>query len=212
MIELVQGSAEWHAARCGSLGASCVHEVVARLKSGDFGASRANRMAALIVERLTNIPEETYQSWEMREGKEREPDARLAYEFYAGVTVTQVGLVRHPRMAGSHASPDGLVGDDGLTEIKCPQPAEHLRILLSGAIKAEYVTQMQWQLACTGRAWCDFCSYNPRFPEAMRLFVQRVPRDPTRIEELEALVSGFLIEVDAKVRKLRELYDFREAA
>lgn len=205
MIELIQGSAEWHQARCGSLGASCVHEVVAKTKTG-FSASRANRMACLIVERLTGIPQDSYQNQAMLDGIEREPDARIAYEFYADAEVAQVGLVCHPTLDGTHASPDGLVGDDGLVEIKCPQPAAHLATLLGSPIPDKYVTQMLWQMRCADRAWCDFASYNPQFPEAMRLLVKRVYRDDKAIADIETLVSGFLIELEEKERKLRELY------
>lgn len=205
LAALDQRSEEWLQARVGSLGASVVHEVVARTKSG-YSASRANRMASLIVERLTGRPQETYQNAAMLHGIETEPEARALYEFMSGSDVVAVGLIRHPKIKGTHASPDGLVGDIGMLEIKCPQPAQHLDTLLGEKIADKYQIQMQWQMRCADRAWADFVSYSPAFPEAMRLFVQRVHRDDKRIAELEAEIVSFLDEVDKKVAALNERY------
>lgn len=199
-----QRSSEWYAARCGSLGASSLHEAVARTKSG-YSASRANLLARLAVERLTGAPQETYQNAAMQHGIDTEPDARSAYAFYHDVNVEEIGIVPHPSIAGTHASPDGLVGDDGLVEIKCPNSATHLDFLLTGAIPDKYVVQMLWQMACTGRKWCDFASYDPRFPEELRLRVKRLPRDNTRIAELEYEASSFLGELEAKLASLRSM-------
>jgi putative phage-type endonuclease len=199
--DLSQRSEEWKTARVGSLGASCVHEVVARTKSG-WGASRQNRLAALVVERLTGQPQDTYMNAAMQQGIDLEPAARAAYAFDKDVDVVEVGLVRHPTIDKTHASPDGLVGDDGLVEIKCPQPAAHLATLLHGDIPDKYETQMQWQMACTTRQWCDFASYNPAFPEHLRLYVRRIMRDDTLIAELEKQVTLFLDQVAAAVSEL----------
>lgn len=206
VLDLVQGSDEWRAARAGSLGASALHEAVARTKSG-YAASRANRMATMVIERLTGQPQDTYQNAAMLHGIETEPEARLAYEFWTNAKVVQVGMVLHPDIGGTHASPDGLVGEDGLLEIKCPQPAQHLSTLLGEPIPDKYMVQMLWQMRCCGRPWCDFVSYNPAFPESMKLHVQRVERDDKRISELENEVVPFLREVDAKVEALRSKYD-----
>ena len=211
VIDCVQGSPEWHAARCGSLGASALHEAVAKTKAG-WGASRANRMATLIIERLTGIPQDVYQNAAMLHGIETEPEARAAYCFYRDVEVEQVGLVLHPTLSGTHASPDGLVGSDGLLEVKCPQPAAHLATLLGDPPQGKYLIQMQWQMACTGRKWTDFVSYSPSFPESMKLHVQRVKRDDKTIEQLEKDVALFLKEVDDKVAALRSQYETSEAA
>lgn len=199
-----QGTEEWRLARCGSLGASSLHEVIARTKSG-WGASRANLRARLVAERLTGFPQDTYMNDAMRWGVEVEPQARDAYSFYQDVEVMQIGLIRHPAIAGTHASPDGLVSDDGLVEIKCPNTATHIETLLTKSIADKYVVQMQWQLACTGREWCDFVSFDPRMPEDLRLFVRRVERDDKRIAELEALVRDFLREVDDTLAALTGL-------
>lgn len=204
-LDLQQGSPEWIAARVGSLGASRVAEALAKTKTG-WGASRANLLAELVAERLTGAAAAGFTNAAMQWGNDKEPDARSAYEFMADVDVALVGIVRHPSIAGTHASPDGLVGDDGLVEIKCPNTATHIDTLLGQKVPAKYVTQMQWQMACTGRRWCDFVSYDPRMPEAMRLFVRRVERDAAAIAQLEADVAAFLGELDAKVAELQALF------
>lgn len=211
--ELRQGTPEWHAARCGSLGASSVHEALAKTKTG-WGASRANVMSRLIVERLTGIPQDTYTNAAMQHGVDTEPEARAAYQFEAGVLVKQVGLIKHPGIGGTHASPDGLIGGDGLLEIKCPSTTTHLDCLLGEAIPSKYLTQMQWQLCCTGRAWCDYVSFDPRVPENMRLHIQRVKRDDRLIAELETQVREFLLELSKKLAALTARYGapIKEAA
>jgi len=204
-----QRSPEWYAARCGKVTASRVADLIARTKSG-WGASRANYAAELVAERLSGIPFEGFCNGAMRHGIETEPEAREAYCFRLDVDVAEAGFVDHPTITMSGASPDGFVGDDGLVEIKCPQPATHIATLLGQKVPEKYVTQIQWQLACTGRKWCDFASYDPRFPEAMRLFVQRIERDDAEIRRLEALVIDFLGEVDETVTTLRGLYEPRQ--
>ena len=210
-IALVQGTDEWRAARAGSLGASTLHEVVAKTKTG-WSTSRANRMASLLIERLTGVPQDTYVNAAMQHGIDTEPEARAAYSFRTDAEVDEVGLLPHPNIARTHASPDGLVGSEGLVEIKCGQPATHLDYLLGGSIPGKYLIQMQWQLRCADRGWCDFVSYSPHFPERMRLFVQRVQRDDRHIAELESAVRDFLSELDAKLAQLTTLYGERKAA
>lgn len=206
-----QGSAEWLAARAISLGASEVPDAIAKTKTG-WGASRANVMASKIIGRLTGQSPETFTNAAMQWGTQTEPHARAAYEFMRDVDVTLVGLVKHPEIAGSHASPDGLVGSDGLIEIKCPNSATHIETLLSQEIAGRYVTQIQWQLACTGRAWCDFVSFDPRMPGSMQIYVQRVERDQKRIDELEGLVREFIAELEFKIKALRDAYEPMEQA
>lgn len=198
-----QGTQEWRDARCGSLGASQVADALARTKSG-FGASRANVMSALIVERLTGAPTEMYVNDAMRRGTEKEPDARLAYEFAYGVMVEQVGLFRHPSIVGSHASPDGLVGQDGSVEIKAPNTATHIDTLLSDSVPDKYVKQIQWQMAATGRLWTDFVSFDDRVPPEMRLYVKRLERDDAKIAEMEHEIVAFISELNAKLDQLQK--------
>jgi putative phage-type endonuclease len=201
-----QRSEEWFAERLGKVTASRVADIVARTKTG-YATSRANYMAQLVAERLTGTVLESYTNAAMQWGTDHEPEARLNYEFMQNVTVEEVGFVPHPTIGDAGASPDGLVGEDGLVEIKAPLTATHIETLLTAAVPTRYVTQIQWQLACTGRAWCDFVSYDPRLPESMRLFIQRVPRSPGRIHELEVEVVDFLNELRLTVHRLRTKYE-----
>lgn len=202
--QLIQGSDEWRRARAGSVGASSIADLMAKTKAG-WGASRANLMARIIAERLTGEPQEMFINAAMAHGTETEPMARTAYAFMQDAEVTEVGLVLHPTIKGAHASPDGLVGADGLVEIKCPQSATHIDTLLSGEVADRYVKQMMFQIACTGRAWCDFVSYDPRLPGDLQLFVKRFPRDDAMIAEIEEAVAFFIIETEAKMRRLEGL-------
>jgi putative phage-type endonuclease len=209
--EIIQGSDEWKALRLGKVTASRVSDVVARTKTG-YGAGRANYMAQLIAERLTGTVAEAYTNAAMIHGTECEPEARAAFEFYQGVTVNEVAFVPHPKIDQAGCSPDGLVGDDGLVEIKCPNTATHLDTLLGQAVPSKYEVQMQFQMACTGRKWCDFVSYDPRMPENMRLFIKRLPRDDKRIAELESEIASFLLEMAVKLSELNSIYGEKEAA
>lgn len=202
---IAQGSPEWFAVRCGKVTASRVADVIAKTKTG-YGASRANYAAELIAERLTQTTAPSFTNAAMQWGTDQEPHARAAYSFLHDVDVEEIAFVDHPEIAMSGASPDGLVGLDGLVEFKCPNTATHLDTLLSETVPGKYITQMQWQMACTGRAWCDFASFDPRLPPSMQLFVKRVERDPSLILDLETEVSAFLAEIDAKVAALTERY------
>lgn len=202
MIE--QGSPEWFAARCGKATASKISDIIAKTKSGP-SASRRNYEAQLVAERLTGAVAESFTSGAMQWGTDTEPQARSAYGFQYGVEVDQIAFVDHPKIAMSGASPDGLVGDEGLLEIKCPQTATHIDMLLTGKIDGKYITQMQWQMACTGRKWCDFVSFDPRLPVDLQLFCKRVERDQATIIHLETEVSAFLREVSDKVSALQAL-------
>lgn len=202
MSDAAQGSDEWFRERLGKVTASRVADVIAQTKTG-WGASRANYMAELIAERLTGKTADSYINAAMQWGIETEAEARAAYAYYADAEVQEVGFVPHPTIAMSGASPDGLVGDVGLVEFKCPNTATHLDTLLGEAIAGKYITQVQYQMACCpGRQWCDWVSYDPRLPEKMRLFVKRVPRDDTVIAQQEKLVRGFLSELDQKITAL----------
>ena len=204
-IVSLQGTPEWIAARIGKVTASRISDMMAKTKSG-WGASRKNYAAELLAERLTAQAAEGYVSFEMKRGIELEPEARAAYEWYRDETVELTGFVAHPRIALSGASPDGLVGKDGLVEFKCPNTATHVATLLGGEISNDYILQCQFQMACTGRKWDDWVSYDPRLPEHMRLFVRRVPRDEEKIAEIEREVQAFIAEIDETVNKLAALY------
>ena len=196
-----QKSPEWFAARLGKATGSRIAEIVAKTKSGD-SASRGNYMAQLVIERLTNKQEESYSNDFMDWGNLQEPFARAAYEAATNVLVDGVAWITHPRIEMSGASPDGLVGDDGLVEIKCPKTATHIETLLSKTVPGKYNIQMQWQMACTDRSWCDFVSFDPRMPDVLQMFLKRVPRDDALIKTLENEVIKFLKEVDSKLEQL----------
>lgn len=200
-----QQTNEWFAARLGKVTASRVADIIAKTKSG-YSTSRANYMAELICERLTGSRGDFYKNAAMEWGTATEPQARAAYEAVAGVLVEEVGFVPHSTITMAGASPDGLVGADGLVEIKCPITATHIDTLLGCTVPSKYNTQMQWQMACTGRQWCDFVSYDPRLPEHMQLFIHRVPRDENFIQELIKEINTFLDELDGKIDELNKNY------
>lgn len=205
VIECKQGTPEWLAARAGKVTASRISAVMATVKSGE-AATRRDYRAELVVERLTGLPtEDGYTNALMQWGTEQEPFARAAYEIRKDVMVSRVGFVIHPHIPLAGASPDGLVGTDGLVEIKCPKTATHLSYILDNSVPNTYYNQMQWQMACTEREWCDFVSYDPRMPEHLQLFVVRCNRDQTWITAMEVAVECFLTEVNAIVRTLERV-------
>lgn len=203
MSNVIQGSPEWFAQRLGKVTASRLVDVLAKVKVGE-AAARANYRAELVAERLTGKAAEGFTNAAMKWGTECEPLARAAYEAEFGLLVVETGMVPHPTIPMTGASPDGLVSVDGLIEIKCPETKGHIETLLSKSAPAKYIPQMQWQMACTGRAWCDFVSFDPRMPADMQMFVVRVLRDDNLIREYEAEVTDFLAEVASTVEQLRE--------
>ena len=212
MIETMdQRSEEWFAIRIGKVTASRVSDVLAKTKSG-YSASRDNYMAQLVCERLTGQKAEGFTNASMQWGTETEPLARAAYEALKDVLVDEVGFVPHPTIQMAGASPDGLVEQDGLIEIKCPNTATHIDTLLSDSVPTKYFTQMQFQLACTGRKWCDFVSFDNRLPEELQLFVKRVPRDETYIKLMEAEIVQFIAELDDKINKLMKVKNVKKDA
>lgn len=202
--KVVQGSVEWMESRLGRVTASRLTDVLAKLKTGE-AAARANYRAELVAERLTGKSAESFSNAAMKWGTDCEPLARAAYEAEFGVLVDEVAMIPHPAIEWAGASPDGLVGSDGLLEIKCPSTKTHIDTLLSGEAPSQYLPQMFWQMACTGRAWCDFVSFDPRLPADMQMFVQRVPRDDELIARYEQEVIVFLSEVGDTILRLTQL-------
>lgn len=196
-----QKTEEWFAARLGKVTASRIKDVLA----GKTTAARRNYMAQLVIERMTQHKPDAFTNAAMQWGTDQEPFARAAYEARNGVLVDETGLVDHPVIPNSGASPDGLIGDDGLLEIKCPNSATHMETLLSRKPDSDYIAQMQWQMACTGRAWCDFVSFDPRMPENLQLCIIRVNRDAKQIETLEKEVIKFLAEVENQITQLKAI-------
>lgn len=202
-MTIEQGSDQWLQMRLGKLTASRMADVLATTKSGP-SASRKNYLAQLVAERLTGEIAESFTNGSMAWGIENEPLARAEYEIRTDRNVDQVAFIDHPEIAWCGASPDGVMVD-GLVEIKAPNTATHIEYLLGGKPPAKYVPQMLLQLACSGHAWCDFVSYDPRMPQQHRLFVVRF--EPTReeIEAVEAAARLFLAEVQETIDRLNSL-------
>jgi putative phage-type endonuclease len=205
--DIPQGTDAWLQVRLGKATASRMADITARTKTG-WGASRANYAAQLVCERLTGLPQDSFTNAAMQWGKDHEDEARAAYQIHALCEVREIGFADHPTIPMAGASPDGLVAESGLVEFKCPNTATHLQTLLGQGFGDKYVKQALWQMACLpGREWCDLVSYDPRLPESMRLFVQRIERDDAAVASLEAHVIDFLGEVDETVAQLRARYE-----
>ena len=193
-----QGTEEWLKIRLGKVTASGVADVLAKTKTG-VSASRANYLIKLAIQRTTGQIEEGFTNDAMQWGKDHEAQARVAYEVVSGNFVDQVGFVEHPSIKWFGCSPDGLINNNGLVEIKCPNSATHWSYIKDDGPPTKYYIQMQAQMACTEREWCDFVSFDPRMPERSRLFIKRVDREDEYIAEMEAEVKKFLDEVAVEV-------------
>ena len=229
MTEIIQGSPEWLAMRCGFATASRFKDILAQTKSGGYSTSRRNYMAQLVVERLTGTVQPSYTNDAMKWGTEHEEEARQAYEERIGQLVHTVPFVKHPLIEWVGCSPDALVdvdstfipgaiddGGDGIAkigaaEIKCPhESAIHIERLTSG-MEDSHLPQIQGLLWITGRSWCDFVSYDPRMPDPLKLYVQRVDRDEKMIHSLNFAVCSFLSEVQNKIDELHALAESRQS-
>lgn len=204
MAEIIQGSDEWFAMRVGKVTASRISDIMAKGRNGEKSATREKYKAELICERLTGTKTEGFTTQSMADGVERESVARSLYEAKFGVFVDEVAFVDHPTIPMSGASPDGIVAEDGLIEIKSPQAQAHLKHFKDGA-PSNYLYQMYWQMACTGKKWCDFVSYQPYFPDYLQLVVKRYHRDDEEIQRIESEVMKFLSEVNEEVNKLEKV-------
>ena len=199
---MIQGSQEWHESRIGMVTASRISDVVA----GGRGATRAAYMNEIITTMLTGVQNDytnPYIEW----GIEHEPKARQLYELLHGVEVEEVGFIKHPSIERTGASPDGLVGDHGMVEIKCPASKTHSQFLIDQKINRKYQLQMLWQMECTGRKWCDFVSYDPRFPAELQLSVKRVEFDEVEALQTREKVVSFVEEMEqllAQIEQIRE--------
>ncbi len=196
-----QGSLEWLAARAGRVTASCFHNVMATVKVGEASKRRDYRWQ-LVTERLTGQPCEGYTNAAMAWGHEQESFAREAYEAETGELVQQTGLILWPDCEWVGCSPDGLIGEDGGIEIKCPYNSVIHVETLEGGMPSEHRWQVQGAMWVTDRAWWDFVSFDPRMPEKLQLYVERIKRDDACIEKLAAGVVRFLGEVDAMHQRL----------
>lgn len=211
LIDVEQGSADWIKMRVGCVTGSRVADVIAKRKRGEGElAVRYNYKGEVLTEQLTGRATEHFVSREMKWGIENEIFARTAYELHVGEvkqfgqdivtdidTVERAGFALHDRIKFFGASPDAFVGDEGLAEFKCPNTETHIGYILAGVVPAEYQPQMLAEMACTGRKWCDFVSFDPRLPKRLQLFIRRFERDEARIAAMEHEVEVFLAEVDA---------------
>jgi len=200
---MLQRSDEWFKARLGKVTASKISDAIAKLKSGEPAATRRNYMAQLLCERLTGKASESYTNSAMQWGVDNEDKAREMYQFISGNDVQEIGFVDHPTIKMSGASPDGLIGDDGLIEIKCPNTATHIDYINSGTVPAEYKNQMLFQMSCTNRKWCDFVSYDPRLPGNLQLFIIRYDLDKDQEKIILDGINNFLSELYETEKKLR---------
>ena len=203
--KFIQGSQEWHTFRLGKVSGSRVKDVMAKGRGKEPSATRRNYMMELLCERLTGNPAgaDLSRNAAVQRGVELEPLARASYEVSAGVMVAETGCFSHQSIDWFIASPDGLVGDAGLIECKCPNTATHVATLQSGRHDAQYEWQMLAQMACTGRAWVDFVSFDDRLPEPLQYACFRFERDDSRINDMEAEIRAFLEELAELERDMR---------
>lgn len=197
-----QGSQEWFEARLGKVTASKIKDVMSKGRGNAESKTRRSYLIQLLSERLTNEVQESYQNTAMQWGADQEPNARECYEFEHNLTVGQVGFVDHPVIENYGASPDGMVGINGLIEIKCPNTSTHLEWKIAGVVPSEHIKQIQAQLDCTGRQWCDFVSYDPRLPVNIQMFVIRIDRDNDLISEIQEAVKTINSDVVSLIEKL----------
>lgn len=202
----LQRNANWYADRCGKVTASPILKVYKKLKSGGYSAERETYFYQVLGEVLTGVPAGSGKSVAMQRGIDKEAEARDAYQRKTNYPVIEAPFVPHPTITGSGASPDGFVGDEGLVEIKCPTAATTSKVLLTDYLDETYAAQIQWQLACTERQWCDYVVYDDRMPEHLRLYVRRINRDDALIADVEKEVFKFLDEIDAAVVSLNRKY------
>jgi len=200
-----QGSDEWQSIRAGKVTASKITDIMAKLKSGKPSAGRTTYMGQLIAERLTGVNSDSFSNAAMQWGIETEPQARAAYEFLNDVEVEQIAFMDHPTIEFAGMSPDGLVGDDGLWEAKCPNTATHIDYLVTKKFPKKYIDQVQWQMACSGRKWADLMSFDPRMPEHLNKLIIRVERDDAYIEKMAVEVIKFNSEIESKIKLLEEM-------
>lgn len=205
IIAVEQQTAEWLEMRKGRVTASRVCDVMDFLKKGGESAKRRAYRNELVMEMMTGKTPNHFVTDEMMWGTEQEPYARAAYEMRCDVMTDAGQFAVHDVIPRFGASPDGYVGDDGLLEIKCPSTTTHIGWLLAGVVPEEYQLQMLAEMACTGRQWCDFVSFDSRMPKDLQLFVKRFPRDDARIKDMEEMILLFLGDVDEILARLKEI-------
>ncbi len=197
--ECQQGSPEWYAVRLGKCTASCFSDATSSGRGKSPSITRKNYMIKLIAERMTGLPQESFSNKAMEWGSDTEQEAREYYEALNGVSVRQVGFIERNEDVGG--SPDGLVGEPGMLEIKCPYSSTHLRWILAGKMPADHFKQVQGNLWVAEREWCDFISYDSRVHQRP-YFCRRVYRDEDCIKELNIGITMFVTDMQEMMDKL----------
>lgn len=203
--EMEQRTAQWFQARLGKVTASNVYNVLSKTAKGTPKSKYEDYKIKLMTERLTGEISQSYPTPAMQWGIEHEEEALKEYAFIYDTEVTRCGFIQHPTINMAGASPDGLIGENGLIEVKCPQSPNHLRFFIDDNIKPEYHAQMQFQMACTERQWCDFISYDPRFAgdsSYLRMKIKRIYRDDKQIEQINQAVEAFLAEIEQEIQRI----------
>lgn len=199
-----QGTPEWRASRCGRATGSKASAILAKVKSGE-AATRADYRVQLALERLLGEPcDDDFTSRDIQNGIEREPFARMAYETRTGLFVQEAGFAYWEKLMVG-CSVDGFTEQgkkEGFVEIKCPKSKTHLEYLTANRLPPVYRPQVLHNFLVTGKEFCDFISFDPKMPEKLQLFVFRVERDEAEIQEYEAELRQFLMEVDATHKQL----------
>jgi YqaJ-like viral recombinase domain len=206
IINVEQLSMGWFQAHCGVVSASYMKNVLDFTQKGAPGASRKTYLRTKVAELLTGVVlQDNFVSQEMLDGIERESDARAAYEVENGVMVELIGFALHDDINRFGCSPDGLVVEDGMVQIKCPKAGTHVQWILDGVVPEEHIPQMNAELAVTGRTWSDFVSFHPHVPKALRLMTIRHEPKPEELRATEAAAVAFLKEIYEIVDRLRAI-------
>jgi predicted phage-related endonuclease len=213
VVDVVQRTPEWFAARCGRLTGTGAADMLATIRSGEAAARRDLRLR-LVVERLTQRPQDEhgYVSADMQWGLDHERDARHEYEALTGEVVHEIGFLAHPDLPVGCSLDGAVAGGAGIVEIKCPRSAQHLRTLRASGVLPEYLPQVHHNLWVSGAQWCDFVSFDPRFPDALRVVVARVAMTPAERYSYELIVRRFLSEVDSELAEVQTLLQSKVGA
>lgn len=200
-----QGSSRWLFERVGHITASRFEDAIAKLKSGKYSAARETYKWELVIERMAGQPSDHWTSTAMQWGTDNEQASKMAFEAATGAILEPCGFVKHPTLALVGASPDALIDEDGGFESKSPFNSRyHLETILAGAMPDEHKAQVQGGMWITGRKYWIFQSFDPRLPEPLNCFRQRIERDAAYIAMLEAEIKVFADEVAAMVAKLKD--------
>ena len=187
-----QRSEEWFEARKGKMTASRAHVVITN------GSGLDTYISELMAEFYSSELEESIMNKDMQRGIDLEPQARNMFMLETGLTVKQVGFVEYNEYIG--CSPDGLIDDDGLVEYKCPNDKNYFMLLLTGRIKPEYISQIQWQMKYTERVYCYFCAYNPNFERS--LFIKKIEKDEEIFKKIEIGTQSGITKIEQVKEKM----------